>query len=335
MPETNTAPQTERNGDEASQLYRKWRPARWADVVGQPDAVRQLSDMVKARKVPHAIMLTGPSGTGKTTMVRIMQKKLQCAEADYAEEDCAAWDEPINVARRIKSRIGISPRSGKCRIWFFEEVQSLSRTSHAQQALLNMLEETPSHVYFFLATTDPEKVIKAIRTRCEVIALKPLSITDLTTLVKTIADKEGLPVKSQLIDQIVQRAEGSARTALNDLQKALRYTDDAERLAALAPEGVQKKAFDLVKALLWQQGRWDAVAKILKDVKEGGEDPEMVRRLVMANAADTAMKAKDVKSAGTAGLILETFRDPMYNAGRNGFNGLVWACLEVVRGRGG
>ena len=139
---------------EATELYRKYRPTSFKQVVGQEEAIRTLTELGKRKAIPHAILFTGPSGVGKTTLARILQRKLKCVGNDFVEMN-AANDRGVGIIRSIQNKVGLAPMLGSCRIWLMDEAHQL--TSDAQSAFLKLLEDTPSHVYFMLATTDPQK----------------------------------------------------------------------------------------------------------------------------------------------------------------------------------
>ena len=205
------------------ELYRKHRPRKLTEVVGQDGVVTTLTSMIEGGKVPHACLFVGPSGTGKTTLVRILRHELGCSRADYQEVDFASTEKTIDTIRSIQQRMGLAPGLGQCRVWFLDEMQSLSRTQFAQQALLKMLEDCPDHVWFFLATTDPGKLIPTIITRCTKFVLKPLSEPDMVKLIGDVLRKENHAqnVSQAVAERIVDSAGGSARQALVDLGRVL------------------------------------------------------------------------------------------------------------------
>lgn len=313
---------------EPVELYRKHRPSVFRQVFGQDEAVSILDRLLRQKKLPHVLLFTGPSGVGKTTLCRILKKKLGCSDPDYQEVNCAAIESPMEKVREIEQRMGLSPWGGSCRIWLLDEVQSLSRTTFAQQALLKMLEDTPKHVYFFLATTNPEKVIKTIQTRCTRIDLSPLPPKDLRAMLEQVYKKEGIEeVSDKVLDRIVDVADGSGREALVQLNKALSRETEREQLEAVQRSGTVQKAFDLVRALLWTHPKpktWKELASIISGIDDG-EDWEGVRRMILSIATKEMLKPGG--NAARAHSIVSGFRDDWYACGKAG---LIDACWGVI-----
>jgi len=193
------------------ELYKKYRPKDFEGVVGQTDALKSLQQMAKNKKIPHALLFTGPSGCGKTTLARIVRRELGCGKHDFSEVNCADF-RGIDMVRDIRSRMMQAPISGSCRVWLIDEAHRL--TGDAMDAFLKILEDTPDHVYFMLATTNPQKLLKTVRTRCTEISVKSLSNKDIVKLVTDVAKKEGKTLPKEVAKKIADKCEGSARQAL-------------------------------------------------------------------------------------------------------------------------
>ena len=197
--------------NEGQELYRRYRPTSFKQLIGQDDVVKSLVDLGKRNAIPHCILLTGPSGCGKTTTARILRKKLKCGDADYCEVN-AAESRGIDMVRGIQQRMMLAPIAGDCRVWCIDESHKIS--SDGMSAMLKMLEDTPSHVYFLLATTNPEKLLPTIKTRATEIKLKLLSPEGIEHLIKRTAKSEGVQLSEDVVISIQTHAEGSARKAL-------------------------------------------------------------------------------------------------------------------------
>lgn len=305
---------------EAVELYRKYRPTSFKEMVGQKDAIKSLNEMGKAGKIPHVIMFTGPSGTGKTTLARILAKKLECSPIGFTEINSAECRGIDNV-RDIQKQMGAAPLEGKVKIWLIDEVGQM--TGDAQNALLKILEETPSHVYFFLATTDPGKVIKAIHTRCTPVHCTLVNTADLVDLIGTVAQKEEIEVADEVVKKIAESADGSPRMALVLLHSVINIKSKEDQLAAIEGADPEGEAYKLFYKLLSARD-WMPIAEFLKSLKE---EPETIRRMILACALSELGK----KDSPKAHIIIEEFREPIYQTGKAGV-ALLWSsCYAIVK----
>jgi DNA polymerase-3 subunit gamma/tau len=302
------------------ELYKKHRPTSFKEVVGQDAAIRMLVGFGKQKAIPHAILFAGPSGCGKTTIGRILRTKLKCSDHDFHEMDNADL-RGIDVVRDIKARVGLSPMGGKSRVWLIDEAHKL--TGDAQGALLKILEDTPSHVYFMLATTDPDKLLKTIRTRCTLILTKLLNPKDMGKLLTDIAGKEDFSLSDEVRDKIIEGAEGSPRKGLVLLNSIMGVEGEDNQLEVIEKAGAKEEGIALCRALL-KDTPWQGVVKILKGLEE---EPESIRRMVLGYASTVMMGSPKV--AAKAYLIFDSFRESFFYTGKAG---LIGACYEVVNG---
>ena len=304
-----------------SELYKDHRPKIFKNVIGQKAAVDSLNSLLFGDSFPSTLLFTGPSGCGKTTLARILQKKLDCGPRDFVEVNCADF-RGIDMVRDIRGRMSLSPISGAKRIWLIDEAHQLTAT--AQDAFLKMLEDTPSHVHFFLATTDPQKLKKTIRTRSTEIAVKSLNSADLTELLYMVADKEGKELEEEVAERIVKHSDGSARKALVFLNQVIDLKKVQDQLNAINSSEIEKQGIELARALLDTRSNWKKVAAILKSINE---DPESLRWMVLGYASNVMLSAG--KSTARAFLLVDAFQDNFYDSKRAG---LVAACYRVVVG---
>ncbi len=317
---------SEDNG-ETSVLYRKYRPRSLKELIGQPEASKAIQAMLDSNRIPNTLLLSGPSGVGKTTIARILRKKLGCSNHDFTEVNCASVESPIETVRSIEQRIGMAPMGGDCRIWLLDEVQSLSRAGFAQQALLKILEDTPSHVYFFLCTTDVSKIIKTVQTRCTNIKFRILTAVEVKQVINSVVVRENIKLSESVLDKIVEVADGSPRQALTTLQKVISLPTEQEQLDVITKGDLNKQAFDLVKALLWEKNTWKDIATIIEQLGPD-QDWEGIRRLMLKCTSNEVLKAN--RNSKWACHILVCCRDHWYDCGRAG---LVQACYEVMEDR--
>lgn len=303
------------------ELYKKHRPRLFKDVVGQRAVVKVLNTMCKTKTVPHAIMFTGPSGCGKTTLARILKSKLKCGDVDFHEVNCADF-RGIEMVRNLRSRIHLAAIAGPCHIWLIDEAHRL--TPEAQDALLKTLEDTPAHVYFMLATTEPFKLKHTIRTRCTEIAVKLLDRNCMETLLTEIETKENLNVDDKVLQELISVAEGSARKAIVLLEQVVKLTDSEEQLAALEAAKHAPQGIDLARAL-FSLAAWKSVAAMLKTLDD---DPENIRYTVLGYARTILLGGG--KAAARAFIVINAFRDNFYDSKQAG---LALACYEVYHGQ--
>lgn len=299
--------------DDQLELYKKYRPKKWGDLIGQQDTVSQLNTMLQKQSLPHTILITGPSGTGKTTIARILQRELNVGESDYQEVDCAD-NNGIDMVRVLKSRINAAPLAGDWRMFLLDEAHQL--TAAAQDSLLKLLEDTPRHVFFVLNTTDARKLKDTIRTRCTEIKTRSLSPDEIRTVLIRICKKEKLAPDEEVIDKIVDVSNGSARRAIVILNQVKDLSSKNEQIALIINQDDEVAGIDLARAIMDMNSSWADIARILKAVQH---DPEGVRRIVLGYASAILLnQSKPSKIAARAALVLEAFEENTFNSGKPG-----------------
>lgn len=235
-------------------LYRKYRPQRFDELVGQEHVTTALRNAVREGRVGHAYLFSGPRGTGKTTTGRILAKALNCldlgadGEPDGTCENCvaiaagsfndlvemdAASNNGVDAIRDLVERVSLGiGATSKVKVYLIDEVHMLSNA--ASNALLKTLEEPPGHVVFVLATTNPEKVLPTIRSRTQHFELTLLSTDQITGLLASLLEREGVEFEPDALTPIARAAGGSARDAESLLDQAL-----AHATGALTAAGVE------------------------------------------------------------------------------------------------
>lgn len=224
-------------------LFRKYRPQFFRDVIYQDLAVGSLQNAFKSKKIGHAYIFIGPRGVGKTTIARILAKRLNCERPDGVEpcNECtscleitkgnsndvfeidAASNSGVDNIRELRENVKFNAMGGKYRVYILDEVHMLSGA--AFNALLKTLEEPPAHVVFILATTEYHKIPETILSRCQDFHFRKVPVTALQNYIETLCEKEGLKYDSEGLFWIAKKGDGSVRDTLSFMEQAVIFTD--------------------------------------------------------------------------------------------------------------
>lgn len=222
-------------------LYRQWRPQVFAEVVGQKNLIKGLTNAVKEGRLTHAYLFSGPRGTGKTSVAKILAKAVNCPNQlegepcnscsscedinngsfmDVMEID-AASNRGIDEIRDLREKVRIMPAQGKKRVYIIDEVHML--TTEAFNALLKTLEEPPESVIFILATTEPHRIPATVLSRCQRYTFSRLSGNEIKERLKKVAEETGFSISDKALEVVARRANGSLRDALGILDQCVSF----------------------------------------------------------------------------------------------------------------
>src|SRR5881296_3621555 len=296
-------------------IARKYRPQRFADVVGQEHVTQTLSNAIDQKRIAHAYLFCGPRGTGKTTIARIFAKCLNCTDgpkADFPLDDPkgleiaegrsidvleidGASNNGVEQVRELRETVKYAPASSKFKIYIIDEVHMLSTA--AFNALLKTLEEPPAHVKFMFATTEPEKVLATILSRCQRFDLRRISAALIVKHLAQIARQEKVKIDDRSLSALARASDGSLRDALSLLDQAVAFGGkrvEAEQLMILLGAVPHELLRGALEAILARDaaGALKALAAVQDhgcDVRQFcGEPMDHVRNLLVAKIVPDA-----------------------------------------------
>ena len=304
-------------------LYHKYRPKTFEEVIGNETTIDSLDAVISSNKKEkaHAILLTGPTGCGKTTIARIVANELGCVGSDFREIDSADF-RGIDSIREIRKQAGYKPLEGSCRVWLLDECHALSKD--AQNALLKALEDPQPHVYYILATTEPQKLLPTIRGRCSIFPVSLLDDGNMMKLLRRVVKAEEASINKNLYYKIIEKSQGHPRNALQILESVLSVSDEQREVILQEMEELELDAIELCRALIQGKG-WKVVSGLLTKLKK--EEPEGLRRMVLSYCSTILLKEENQWAAA----IMESMLEPTYNTG---FPGIIFACFSVVCNQG-
>ena len=292
-----------------SSLHTKYRPITFDDVLGQDATVRSLKRTIKDARA-HSFIFTGPAGTGKTTLARILaahvggssSSSINIEEVDGASKS-GADDMRELIIRTLYRAIGGSP----VKFIVVDEAHRLSAA--AWTVLLKPIEEPPPHVYYAFCTTDAAKIPKPIITRCQRYDLKPVKEELILELLVKVVDTEKFEVSDELLEAIAEACGGSPRQALVHLEACLGAKSIEEARSILRSASQSKEPVDLARLLIARQGaNWAAALKIINSME--GFEAETVRIVVVNYLSGCLSKTKSEKEVKGLLQILDCFSKP-------------------------
>ena len=277
-------------------IARKYRPQRFADVVGQEHVTATLSNAIASGRIAHAYLFAGPRGTGKTTVARIFAKCLNATDGpmvEFKDDDVrcteitegrsldvleidGASNRGIDQIRELRDMVNYAPASSRYKVYIIDEVHML--TKEAFNALLKTLEEPPEHVKFMFATTEPEQVLATILSRCQRFDLRRIPSVLIVEHLKEIAKKEKVKIADAALHAIARGADGGMRDAESTLDQLISFCGDKiseEDVLSMFGLAAQGQVIGLVESIL--NGESETALRQFNELAGGGKE---LRRLV-------------------------------------------------------
>lgn len=294
-----------------SSLPLKHRPNVFEDVIGNEAAISSIITLIsrELEDIPNSWLLTGPPGCGKTTLARIIKDELGCEDLSFSEYN-SSNTRGIDTIRAIQESSKLSPMAGDVKVYLFDECHMW--TKDAMNAALKMLEDAPKNTFFLLATTNPEKLIKPILSRCTQIKVDKVSSKKIIPLLKNILDKEEMDIPDDVISLIASSCDGTPRVALKMLDTILDM-EDPEQMKACISEGIpdEETLFSFCKMLIDRKTKWKELAAWLKS---NTSEPETVRRGIIGILNGFLLNSGDIHIAE----VMDCFTSNYYDSGYAG-----------------
>lgn len=274
-------------------VARKYRPSRFSEVVEQHTTVRALQNALASNRIGHAYLFFGPRGTGKTTIARLLAKRINCFEPKDNEacdqcESCtsiregrsldvieidAASNRKIDDIRELRDNVQFQPMVSSKKVYIIDEVHML--TTESFNALLKTLEEPPDHVIFVLATTEMNKIPETILSRCQVFTFRKIPLSILSDYLHHICEKEGVEAEKDALFLIARKGDGSVRDSLSFLEQAISYCGrqiQAQQIRELSGDFPVDLFLSLTGLLENKDTRPDELAMPVTKIFEDGGD---------------------------------------------------------------
>lgn len=298
-------------------LHTDYRPEDFNEIAGNKYIIDSLISIFdRETDFPHAYLLHGNTGCGKTTIARIISTKLG---VDKPQEINSADMTGVDVARKIITQSRFKKIGGGNRVYILDEVHMTS--SNFQDALLKLLEDPPPHAYFILCTTDPSKLKETLRNRCQGFGVRKLKSKELRKLLDGVLEGEKVDIEKDLIDEIIVNSDGCPRQALVLLDQVIDIPEADRENAISSIKSEEHTIKELCQALLDKKS-WPKVSKLVSGLDTGNH--EKVRKAVIGWMSKVILGGK---VNAQAELVYTCFENPFFNNGRAG---LIFACYQCV-----
>ncbi|MGL4997765.1 MAG: DNA polymerase III subunit gamma/tau [Cetobacterium sp.] len=292
-------------------LYRKYRPKGFDEIAGEQEIVKTLKNSLKSNRLAHAYLFTGPRGVGKTSIARLMAKGLNCLTNGITDTPCnicencieiskgnfldlieidAASNRGIDEIRQLKEKINYSPTKGRKKVYIIDEVHML--TKEAFNALLKTLEEPPEHVLFILATTEPDKILPTIISRCQRYDFKSVNYKDMREKLLYIVNSEGYSVDEASLVAIYESSGGSMRDSISILERLMINTENknitiekTEDVLGITPIRIVDNFIEII-----EKSNYSGGIELLEDIWKNSIDIELFFKDLAKRSKDRILK---------------------------------------------
>jgi len=314
-------------------LYNEMRPTTFDEIVGQDEAVailKHVAEHTDDKTQPRVFLLEGQFGCGKTTAAYVFAKAIGCnASLGDVQILDASKDRSIDNIRAFVDMWGTYPmtRTSKGRVYIIDEMQGL--TPICFEALLRNCEEVPPCTFVFFCTTDASKMPKALKSRCKVLPIKPLTPSAIYKNLGRVVEKTGIKIDDEAMKKIALNSESSARVSLQILENyALNggNVDKAIEMQSGTGEKLEADTRALCKSIVSKRGTWEEIVSFLKAYS--GQE-ETVRMAILGYLNACMMNSKSATDRARMVRIAECFLNPFFNAGKCGLTYMLACAFEV------
>jgi len=307
-------------------LSLSYRPTSLEEFFGNEAIKESLKSILAREDRPKTILLSGPSGCGKTTLARIIAKMVNCNDMDLAQYNISDM-RGIDTAREIIASCQFEPLYGEVRVIVLNECHRA--TVDWMNAMLEILEEPPKGVYFILCTTEPEKLLKTIKTRSTTYTVSTLRKHEMISLIQWVTQSEGVQLSEKVKNAILFSAEGCARKALVILDQIIDIKEEEKQLEAINENTPDETTIiELCRKIMAKEpgpARWKELSIMLKGIEQ---EPESIRRAILGYLSSVLINGSHDNGKRVAQLISE-FSNNYYDCGKAGLISSVYMSTLI------